>query len=126
VNKDNLDWHKARPTTFEHLRSRYSHGDLVFAGLALHGVLDGVLHLSGFAPKPNVQADLFVLFKDIRRIIQDGEVVRPVLAYRVETIDAGRAIKRLTMQFDSGSTQIEYRDDLLYLCRLPCGDFTEL
>jgi hypothetical protein len=46
-----LDWHKAKPITFEYLRGRYSYGDLVFAGLTIEGVLDGVLHLTGFMPK---------------------------------------------------------------------------
>jgi hypothetical protein len=121
-----LDWHKAKPITFEYLRGRYSYGDLVFAGLTIEGVLDGVLHLTGFMPKVEAKADLFVLFKDIRRITQDGEVNVPVLRYRVETLNAAQSLKRLTLQFDNGSTMIDYRDDLLCLCRLPNGEFTEL
>ena len=33
-----LDWHKAKPITFEFLRGRYSYGDLEFAGLTIAGV----------------------------------------------------------------------------------------
>lgn len=121
-----MDWHQAKPITMEQLHASYSHGDLGFAGLNLHGVLDGVLHLTGFMPRPGTTADLFILFKDIRRITQHGQVTHPVLRYRVETTDAAQSIKVLMLEFDGGTTEIEYRDDLLCLCMLKNGTFVEL
>ena len=121
-----MDWHKAKPITLEYLRAKYSYGDILFKGLALQGALDGVLHLSGFKPRPDVEADLFVLFTDIRKITQEGQITHPVLTYSVDTINSEQSLKRLTMQFDGGRTQIEYKDDLLYLCQLRSGEFMEL
>jgi hypothetical protein len=121
-----MNWHEAKAITMEHLYGRYSHGDLGFAGLNINGVLDGVLHLAGFMPRPGTTADLFILFKEIRKITQHGQVTHPVFRYRVETVDAGQKTKRLTFDFDSGTTEIEYKDDLLYLCRLPNGKLIDL
>ena len=123
---NDLNWNIAKPITFEHLRSRYSYGDLVFSGFALYGPLDGVLHLSNFRLTPDICADLFVLFKDIRKISQAGVVTHPNLRYEVETIDPKQGIKRLTLQYENGKTEIEYKDDLLCLCRLPSGEMKEI
>lgn len=123
---NDLNWHKAKPITMEKLHANYSHGDLGFAGLNLHGVLDGVLHLTGFMPRREPRADLFILFKEIRKITQHGQVTHPVLRYRVETTDASQNVKLLMLEFDDGTTEIEYRDDVFYLCRLQDGTFMEL
>ena len=124
-----LSWNQAKSITFEYLRENYSYGDLCFEGLSIEGALDGVLHLSGFLPSknPSVSADLFLLIKEIYKITQNGQVQHPIFRYDVETINLEQSLKKLTLHFeDEGTTEIEYKDDLLYFCRLSDGRLTEL
>ena len=122
----NLDWYKAKPITIEYLHSNYSYGDLWFSSMTLEGGLVGILHLAEFHASSKVQADLFILFKDIRIIGKTGEAHSSFIRYEVHTIHDESGLKRFKMEFDNGRIEIDYKDDLLYLCELPNGDFIEL
>ncbi len=121
-----LDWHNSQAITFEYLKENYSYGDLVFEGLRIDGILDGVLHIGGFQVEAGNKAKLSILFKNIRKIVQHGEVDLPTFTYDIEVVDSKKGIKRLILKFYSGTMEIEFSDELLYIARLSTGELTTL